>query len=121
MRFSFKMGAKIGSYIYKNKIKKNKRFAIVLMLEPTYVCNFECEGCGRIREYKENKTPNLTLEQCLDSVNQCQAPVISVCGGEPLMYPEISELLNELKKLDKCVYLCTNGYMLEQKISSLPN
>jgi hopanoid biosynthesis associated radical SAM protein HpnH len=89
------------------------------MLEPTELCNFACEGCGRIREYK-GKKEQLSLSECVHAVEECQAPVISVCGGEPLLYPDIVPLMEELQRQEKCVYLCTNGYFLEQKVSLLP-
>ncbi len=70
----------------------DKRFPLVLMLEPLHACNLTCTGCGRIREYEDTITQRLSLEQCLQASDECGAPIVSICGGEPMLYPEIGEL-----------------------------
>ena len=74
----------------------NKRFPLVMMLEPLHACNLTCTGCGRIREYESTIRERLSLEQCLKAVDECGAPMISICGGEPLLYPEIGQLVAEI-------------------------
>jgi len=71
----------------------NKRFPLVMMLEPLHACNLTCTGCGRIREYESSIRERLSLEQCLKAVDECDAPMVSICGGEPLLYPEIGALV----------------------------
>jgi hopanoid biosynthesis associated radical SAM protein HpnH len=93
-----------------------KRFPLVLMLEPLHACNLTCTGCGRIREYEETITQKLAVEQCLKAVDECGAPVVSVCGGEPLLYPEIGRLCREILGRNKHVYLCTNGTLLAKRL-----
>jgi hopanoid biosynthesis associated radical SAM protein HpnH len=93
-----------------------KRFPIVLMLEPLHACNLSCTGCGRIREYESTITQMLTLEQCLGAIDECGAPVVSICGGEPMLYPKLPELVGETLKRDRHIYLCTNGMFLRKKI-----
>jgi hopanoid biosynthesis associated radical SAM protein HpnH len=93
-----------------------RRFPLVLMLEPLHTCNLTCTGCGRIREYKSSITEMLTVEQCLKAVDECGAPVVSICGGEPLLYPHIGRLASELLARRKTVYLCTNAMMLRKKL-----
>ncbi len=70
----------------------NKRFPLVMMLEPLHACNLTCTGCGRIREYESSIRERLSLEQCLKAVDECGAPMVSICGGEPLLYPDIGPL-----------------------------
>jgi hopanoid biosynthesis associated radical SAM protein HpnH len=82
------------------------------MLEPTHRCNLQCPGCGRIREYGETLHQELTLEECLDSVDACPAPVVTITGGEPLLYREIESLVQETLKRGRHIYLCTNGLLL---------
>ena len=71
----------------------DKRFPMVLMLEPLHACNLTCTGCGRIREYESTIKQKLPLEECLEAVDECGAPIVSICGGEPMIYPEIGELV----------------------------
>jgi hypothetical protein len=72
----------------------NKRFPIVLMLEPLHACNLTCTGCGRIREYEQTISQRVPLEECLAAVDECGAPIVSICGGEPMMYPQIGALVS---------------------------
>jgi len=93
-----------------------KRFPLVLMLEPLHACNLTCTGCGRIREYESTMTQKLTLEECLEAVDECGAPIVSICGGEPLLYPEIGELTAKILARDKHIYLCTNGMFIRKRL-----
>ncbi len=89
---------------------------MVLMLEPTHACNLECTGCGRIQEYKESLADNMSLEDCLSSVDESDAPVVSITGGEPLIYSKIGELVAGVLNKKKHIYLCTNGILLEKSL-----
>src|SRR5258705_4100523 len=93
-----------------------KRFPIVLMLEPLHACNLTCTGCGRIREYESTITERVPVEECLAAVDECVAPMVSICGGEPMMYPQIGELVAGILKRDKNIYLCTNGMFIRKRI-----
>ena len=93
-----------------------KRFPLVLMLEPLHACNLTCTGCGRIREYEQTITEKLSLAQCLGAVDECGAPVVSICGGEPMLYPELPELVREILARGKHIYLCTNGMFIRKKL-----
>ena len=66
------------------------------MLEPLHACNLACAGCGRIREYRETVGQRMSVAECVESVEECGAPIVSVCGGEPLIYPELEALLAEV-------------------------
>jgi hopanoid biosynthesis associated radical SAM protein HpnH len=94
----------------------NKRFPLVMMLEPLHACNLTCTGCGRIREYESSIRERLSLEQCLKAVDECGAPVVSICGGEPLLYPEIGQLVAEILKRGRHIQLCTNGMFIPKKL-----
>lgn len=94
----------------------HKKFPLVLMLEPLHACNLTCTGCGRIREYESTITEKLTVEQCLRAVDECGAPIVSICGGEPMLYPELARLVREILARRKHIYLCTNGMFLRKKL-----
>jgi len=93
-----------------------KRFPLVLMLEPLHTCNLSCTGCGRIREYATSISKRLTLEQCLKAADECGAPIVSICGGEPLLYPEIGQLVTGCLDRGRHIYLCTNALLLRKKL-----
>ena len=116
MRFPFSLTSSMSGYLLKKKLRGERRFPLVLMLEPLHACNLACRGCGRIREYAQWAKERLTVEQCLAAVDECGAPIVSVCGGEPLIYAEIKELVERIIARRKHVYLCTNGVELESKL-----
>jgi MoaA/NifB/PqqE/SkfB family radical SAM enzyme len=89
---------------------------MVLQLEPLHTCNLTCTGCGRIREYSTNLKDMVPLEQCLQAANECDAPMVSICGGEPLIYPKIEELVDGILAQGRIVYICTNGMFMRKKM-----
>jgi MoaA/NifB/PqqE/SkfB family radical SAM enzyme len=116
MRFPFALTAKIARHIIKHKLKRTPKFAMVLQLEPLHTCNLTCTGCGRIREYSTSLKDMMSLEDCLGSAVECDAPMVSICGGEPLIYPKIEELVNGLLEQGRIVYVCTNGMFMRKKM-----
>lgn len=122
MRFPLPMTTRIAGYLARKKLSGTKRFPMVLMLEPLHACNLTCTGCGRIREYESTIKQKLSIPDCLASVDECGAPVVSICGGEPMIYPGIGELVAKILERGKCVYLCTNGMFIKKKLSEFrPN
>jgi MoaA/NifB/PqqE/SkfB family radical SAM enzyme len=116
MRFPLALSAKIARHIIVHKLRKTRRFALVLQLEPLHTCNLTCTGCGRIREYSTSLKNIMALEDCLASAAECEAPMVSLCGGEPLIYPKIEELVDGLLKQGRIVYICTNGVFMRKKL-----
>jgi hopanoid biosynthesis associated radical SAM protein HpnH len=110
------MSSRIAGYMIKKKVSRAERFPMVLMLEPLHACNLTCTGCGRIREYESTIRQKLSIQECLDSVDECGAPVVSICGGEPMIYPGIGELVAKILERKKVVYLCTNGMFIRKKL-----
>ena len=109
LRFPLSLTASLSSYIAGKRLRRVEKFPLVMMLEPLHACNLTCTGCGRIREYKETIREKLTVDQCLNAVDECGAPIVSICGGEPMIYPEIGQLVKSILARKKHIYLCTNG------------
>src|SRR5881628_228084 len=116
MRFPLALSAKIAGHIIKHKLRKTPKFAMVLQLEPLHTCNLTCTGCGRIREYSTSLKDMVPLEKCLQAATECDAPMVSICGGEPLIYPKIEELVNGILAQSRIVYVCTNGMFMRKKM-----
>ena len=106
----------VATYVLGQKLRRRKRYPLVLMLEPLFRCNLACAGCGKIQYPAHILKKHLTLEQCLAAVDECGAPMVSIPGGEPLMYPEIGPLVRELVARRKYVYLCTNAILLAKRL-----
>ena len=116
MRFPLALTAKIAAYIIGKKLKGEAKFATVLQLEPLHTCNLTCTGCGRIREYSTSLKNVMPLADCLGAAQECGAPMVSVCGGEPLIYPEIEALVTGLLAQKRIVYVCTNAMFMRKKM-----
>ena len=116
MRFPLALTSKIAAYIIGHKIRRTKRFATVLQLEPLHTCNLTCTGCGRIREYSTSIKDLMSLEDCLGAAEECNAPMISICGGEPLIYPHIEALVKGVLEQGRIVYICTNAMFMRKKM-----
>src|SRR5215475_6567188 len=116
MRFPLPLTAKIAAYVIGHKLRGTKKFATVLQLEPLHTCNLTCTGCGRIREYSTSLKDMMSLEDCLGAANECNAPMISICGGEPLIYPHIEALVDGLLAQRRIVYICTNAMFMRKKM-----
>jgi hopanoid biosynthesis associated radical SAM protein HpnH len=116
MRFPLEMTKRIATYVARKRLAGTKKFPMVLMLEPLHACNLTCTGCGRIREYETTIKQKLSIDECLQSVDECGAPVVSICGGEPMIYPGIAELVQKIQDRKKVVILCTNGMFIRKKI-----
>jgi hopanoid biosynthesis associated radical SAM protein HpnH len=116
MRFPLSLTTDMAGYMVKKKLRRERRFPLVLMLEPLHACNLTCTGCGRIREYETTIKEKLSVEECLASVDEAGAPIVSICGGEPLIYPHIGELVRGILRRRKHIYLCTNGMFIRKKL-----
>jgi organic radical activating enzyme len=116
MRFPFALSAKIAGHIIKHKLRRTPKFAMVLQLEPLHTCNLTCTGCGRIREYSTSIKDMVPLEKCLAVAVECDAPMVSICGGEPLIYPKIEELIAGLLQQGRVLYVCTNAMFMRKKM-----
>lgn len=106
----------VASYVVRQKLSRRKRYPLVLMLEPLFRCNLACAGCGKIQYPAHILKQQLTPEQCFKAVDECGAPMVSIPGGEPLMHPQIAQIVNGLVKRRKYIYLCTNAILLDQKL-----
>lgn len=108
--------ARVGAYIMKQRLKGVKRYPLVLMLEPLFRCNLACNGCGKIDYEAKILNQRLSLEECLQAVDECGAPVVSIPGGEPLIHKQIVPIVEGIIARKKFVYLCTNALLLERKL-----
>jgi len=106
----------VATYVLKQRMAGRKRYPLVLMLEPLFRCNLACAGCGKIQYPAHILKRNLSPEQCFKAVDECGTPIVTIPGGEPLMHPQIKEIVEGLVARKKYVYLCTNALLLEEKL-----
>ncbi len=115
MRFPLHITTDMIKHQIRQGVKGNKRYPFVLMLEPLYTCNLACLGCS-IERHTGKLEDRLTLEQCLKAVDDSGAPAVSICGGEPTIYPELKEVMEEIIARQRHIYLCTNALLLDRTV-----
>ncbi|HEY4920567.1 MAG TPA: adenosyl-hopene transferase HpnH [Xanthobacteraceae bacterium] len=116
MAVPFLKELRIGSYLIKQKLAGRERYPLVLMLEPLFRCNLACSGCGKIDYPDAILNRRLSVQECLDAVDECGAPMVAIPGGEPLIHKEIGEIVKGIVARKKFVSLCTNALLLEKKL-----
>jgi hopanoid biosynthesis associated radical SAM protein HpnH len=116
MNIPFFKEVRIGAYLLKQKLLGRKRYPLVLMLEPLFRCNLACVGCGKIDYPDSILNRRLSVEECLQAVDECGAPMVAIPGGEPLIHRDIGEIVKGIVARRKFVSLCTNALLLEKKL-----
>jgi len=106
----------VASYVMGKKLRRIERYPLVLMLEPLFRCNLACAGCGKIQHPVDILKQNMSPADCFKAVDECGAPMVSIPGGEPLLHPQIDEIVEGLVARKKYVYLCTNAILLKEHL-----
>jgi hopanoid biosynthesis associated radical SAM protein HpnH len=115
MAIPFRQGARIGWYLFQQKMKRTEKFPLIVELEPLFACNLACQGCGKIQQPHDLLRQRMPVERAVAAIEECGAPMVSIAGGEPLMHPQIDVMVNELIKRKKYVYLCTNAELIRKR------
>jgi hopanoid biosynthesis associated radical SAM protein HpnH len=116
MAIPFKQEARIAAYVMKQHLSGKKRYPLVLMLEPLFRCNLKCQGCGKIDYPDDILNLRLSYDECMNAIDECGAPCVSIAGGEPLLHHEMPQIVDGYVKQNKFVILCTNALLLHKKI-----
>jgi hopanoid biosynthesis associated radical SAM protein HpnH len=116
MAVPVRQSIKVGSYILAQRLRRREKYALVLELEPLFQCNLACAGCGKIQHPDHILRRRMTVDQAVAAVEECGAPVVSIAGGEPLIHPEIDQIVSQLVARKRFVYLCTNALLMSKKL-----
>jgi hopanoid biosynthesis associated radical SAM protein HpnH len=116
MGIPFRQNIAISKYLLKNKVRRREKFPLIVELEPLFACNLECPGCGKIQYPTEVLRKRVSVDEAVAAMEECGAPMVSIAGGEPLLHPQIGEMVGELVKRKRFVYLCTNAVLLRRKL-----
>lgn len=85
-------------------------------LEPTWKCNIVCEGCYRINDPRGHKTLEQIKEEVAVFKKFRNADGISIAGGDPLIHPEIVEVVRLISEGGLKPILNTNGVALTMEL-----
>jgi hopanoid biosynthesis associated radical SAM protein HpnH len=116
MPVPMRQSIKMAGYLMSQKLHRREKFPLLVELEPLFQCNLECAGCGKIQHPEPTLRRRMPVEQAVGAIEECGAPMVSIAGGEPLIHPEIDEIVRQLIARKKFVYLCTNALLMERKL-----
>lgn len=116
MAVQLRQAARMGAYLMTQRLRGIEKYPLIVELEPLFQCNLACEGCGKIQHPEHELRRRMPVDQAVNAVLECGAPMVSIAGGEPLIHPEIDEIVRQLVKRKKFVYLCTNAILLAKHI-----
>jgi hopanoid biosynthesis associated radical SAM protein HpnH len=116
MSMPLRQSLRVGTYLARQKLARRDKFPLIVELEPLFACNLKCAGCGKIQQPASLLKQRMPVEQAIGAIEECGAPMVSIAGGEPLMHPQIDEIVGELVKRKKYVFLCTNALLLPKKL-----
>ncbi|QYC45866.1 Cyclic pyranopterin monophosphate synthase 1 [Nonomuraea coxensis DSM 45129] len=116
MTIPLRQSLRIGGYILGQRLRGRTKFPLLVELEPLFACNLKCGGCGKIQHPADVLKRRMPVEQAVAAIEECGAPMVSIAGGEPLMHPQIGELVRRLVGMKKYVFLCTNALLIPKKI-----
>ncbi len=116
MPVGLRQSARIAAYLAQQKLRRREKFPLLVELEPLFQCNLECAGCGKIQHPEHVLRRRMSVEQAVGAIEECGAPMVSIAGGEPLIHPEIDEIVRRLIARKRYVYLCTNAILMERKL-----
>src|SRR6201982_56337 len=116
MPVPLRQSARMASYLLSQKLRHREKFPLLVELEPLFQCNLECAGCGKIQHPEHVLRRRMPVQQAIDAIEECGAPMVSIAGGEPLIHPEIDEIVRRLVGKKRFVSLCTNALLMERKL-----
>jgi hopanoid biosynthesis associated radical SAM protein HpnH len=115
MAIPMRQSARIGWYLISKRIRRVEKFPLIVELEPLFACNLKCHGCGKIQQPHDLLRQRMPVERAVAAIEESGAPMVSIAGGEPMMHPQIDDMVNELVKRKKYVYLCTNAELVRKR------
>ncbi len=116
MAVPMRQAVHMGAYLMKQRLRRIDKYPLIVELEPLFQCNLACEGCGKIQHPEHELRRRMPVDQAIAAIDECGAPMVSIAGGEPLIHPEIDEIVRQLLARKKFVYLCTNALLMEKKL-----
>src|SRR5215469_10839240 len=116
MSVPLRQSMRVGTYLLRQKLTRREKFPLIVELEPLFACNLACAGCGKIQHPHDVLKRRMPVEQAVGAIMESGAPMVSIAGGEPLMHPQIDQIVAELVKRKKFVVLCTNALLVRKRI-----
>ncbi|HEX5266156.1 MAG TPA: adenosyl-hopene transferase HpnH [Acidimicrobiales bacterium] len=116
MSLPLRQNLRVGAYLMGRRLRRDRHFPLVLELEPLFACNLACAGCGKIQHPVDILRRRMTVDEAVGAVEECGAPVVSIAGGEPLLHPQIGEIVDALVRRKRFVYLCTNAILMPRRM-----
>jgi MoaA/NifB/PqqE/SkfB family radical SAM enzyme len=78
---------------------------------PIRRCNLACEYCNEFDDFSK-PVPLETMFRRIDKLGELGTSVVTISGGEPLLHPELDDVIRRIRHNGMVAGLITNGYLL---------
>lgn len=120
MRYPFGLVFDSAKHLLEKKLRGAKKFAFILSIDPMGEGAIPCCGSTEASGGNEAERRKLTVQECLAAMEECDAPVVSIFGGEPLDYPEIAGLTRAILERGKHLFIHTDGTRIRRRLHMIP-
>jgi MoaA/NifB/PqqE/SkfB family radical SAM enzyme len=90
---------------------KSQRHPILAHIIPMRRCNLSCSYCNEFDKVS-NPVPLTTMLRRVDLLAALGTAIITVSGGEPLLHPDLDEIIRGIRRRGAIATIITNGYLL---------
>jgi MoaA/NifB/PqqE/SkfB family radical SAM enzyme len=91
-----------------------------LFVALTADCNYRCKGCRYGRDFMPGHTlPLPVVRDLLEDAHEAGFEAVRLYGGEPLLHPDLPEIVRHVSRLGMNTWVTTNALLLRKKIDAL--
>jgi MoaA/NifB/PqqE/SkfB family radical SAM enzyme len=84
---------------------------VMAHIVPIRRCNLSCAYCNEYDDYSK-PVPIETMKQRIDDLHRLGTTIVTISGGEPILHPDLDELISYIRSKGIITGMITNGYLL---------
>ena len=93
---------------------QSRRHPVLAQIVPIRRCNLACTYCNEFDDHSAPVPIDTVLER-VDQLAQLGTANIEISGGEPLLHPDLDDIIRRIRRSGALAGLITNGYLLNEK------
>jgi len=87
------------------------RHPVLAHIIPTRRCNLSCTYCNEFDDFS-NPVPTVEMLRRIDRLADLGTSIITISGGEPLLHPNLDDIIRHMRRRGIIAGMITNGYLL---------
>ena len=105
------LGRSVGTVRHALRAIVSTKHPLLAHIIPVRRCNLACEYCNEFDDFSPPVPPDDMFRR-VDKLADLGTSVITISGGEPLLHPELDDIIARIRKHGMVAGLITNGYFL---------